>query len=88
MWIFSYLSHRTQFVKYKSHVSCSIAVHSGVPQGSHLGPLLFIMYINDLPDQLRHSKILLYADDAKIYKEIQTIEDCMKLQMDFNTLIL
>ena len=59
-----------------------VSVSSGVPQGSILGPSLFIMYINDLPSCLCYSKCVLYADDVKIYKRISSLSDCLELQRD------
>lgn len=82
----SYLCNRTQRVKFKSLLSSPINVHSGVPQGSHLGPMLFIMYINDLPDYLDYANVLLYADDVKLFYKIDSTNDCEKLQHDFNNL--
>ena len=71
-WIRSFLLGRTQKVTYRSSVSSTSCVRSGVPQGSVLGPLLFLIhvYVNDLPDELSSSSsIKMYADDAKIYHE-------------------
>ena len=62
-------------------------VTSGVPQGSILGPLMFIMYINDLPSICQHSKILMYADDAKIFRIINSISDCLLLQLDIQRMV-
>lgn len=53
-----------------------------MPQGSHLGPLLFLIYINDIGSCFLHSKFLLYADDCKIFSSIRTNADCIKLQSD------
>ena len=61
-----------------------VPVVSGVPQGSILGPSLFIMFINDLPSQLQSTEVLMFADDAKISKVISTIADCISLQLDLN----
>jgi len=60
-------------------------VTSGVPQGSVLGPLLFLCFINDLPDQIK-CKIKLYADDVLLYSTINTVDDCHTLQSDLTTL--
>jgi hypothetical protein len=55
---------------------------SGVPQGSTLGPLLFNIFVNDLFAIIKHSKLLLFADDLKIYSNIKSVEDCKALQAD------
>ena len=58
---------------------------SGVPQGSILGPTLFIMYINDVLSSIKYSELLLFADDAKLFKEISSIDDCLLLQHDIDS---
>jgi len=63
----SYLSNRQQAVAYGGKTSSFIKIAKGVPQGSILGPLLFAMYIDDLPQQLHMVKVHLYADDVQIY---------------------
>ena len=60
-------------------------VESGVPQGTVLGPLLFLIYINDLPDNL-HSTVRLFADDCVLYKNIKSSQDAHALQKDLETL--
>ncbi len=63
-------------------------MHSGVPQGSILGPLLFLLFVNDMPDVLSDTtKISLFADDAKIYHKIANLTDSLILQYDLNNLI-
>ncbi len=67
-WFRSYLSNRDQFVSYQNIQSTKRYVTCGVPQGSVLGPLLFIIYTNDLPNCLDLSKCILFADDTTIYR--------------------
>lgn len=66
-WFHSYLSNRQQYVEYNGSTSNTSEIELGVPQGSVLGPLLFIIYMNDLPDNLLKAKCLLFADDTTIY---------------------
>ena len=70
-WFRNYLSGRCQYVSYYDMNSASRDVTCGVPQGSVLGPLLFIIYTNDLPKSLSHSKSILFADDTTIYSTSQ-----------------
>lgn len=83
-WLKSYLSNRTQIVKIKNYSSREISVTSGVPQGSHLAPLLFNIFINDLVKYIQFSTKLLFADDLKLFKIIRTYNDCLELQEDIN----
>ena len=84
-WLRDFLTNRKQQVVIAGQQSLSADVTSGVPQGSVLRPLLFLCFINDLPDQIK-CKVKLYADDVLIYTTINTVEDCHRLQSDLITL--
>ena len=86
-WITDFLNNRTQRVVVRGTFSEPIAVKSGVPQGTVLGPLLFLAYINDLPESVK-SKIALFADDAYLYKSIKSMEDIADLQSDLDQLVV
>lgn len=81
----SYLASRKQYVHYNGYNSHKYIASSGVPQGSNLGPLLFLLFINDLSMQLS-CEHLLYADDLKIFSNITKIQECEVLQNNLNTL--
>jgi hypothetical protein len=83
-WFKSYISNRTQKVVIKGSESEVAKVTSGVPQGSILGPLLFVIFINDVKKCFKHSRVLLYADDLKIYRKINNVDDQSLLQEDLN----
>lgn len=83
-WLRSYLSNRRQTVRIDGHSSDFIKVVSGLPQGSHLGPLLFTIFINDLPSVLKFSRCLMYADDVKIFHSVASMHDCFNLQSDID----
>ena len=84
-WINSWLSGRTQKVVLDGQASDPVPVLSGVPQGSVLGPVLFLIFINDLPDNIR-SSVRLFADDCVLYRNIHSIQDCFILQEDLTSL--
>jgi len=83
-WISSYLNGRTQRVIFKNAVSKLIYVTSGVPQGNYLGPLLFTLFINDLPSTITHSRVLMYADDVKLCLSYNDIASGFNLQSDID----
>ena len=66
-WFKSYLSQREKFVNVNGHYSLSLPMTCGVPQGSILGPLLFLLYVNDLPNTSSLLTFHLFADDTNIY---------------------
>ena len=86
LWIRSFLTNRKQRVVINGKSSNLAPVISGIPQGSVLGPILFLIYVNDLPEVAR-SKLKLFADDTKLYKSIKYVVDEEILQTDLNSLM-
>jgi len=84
-WIKSFLTCGKQCVVINSQYSFWSSVRSGVPQGSVLGPLLFAIYVNDLPDNVK-SSLLLFADDTKLYHTIRSYSDVQQLQEGIDAL--
>lgn len=85
-WIQDFLVKRKQRVKVNGALSDWEDVTSGVPQGSVLGPVLFVLFINDLPDVVENL-CSIYADDTKIYGSVDTQEDFQSLQSDIDSLV-
>lgn len=83
-WFKSYITNRTQKVAIQGYESDVLPVSSGVPQGSILGPLLFILYINDINKCFKTCRFLLYADDLKIFNVINTYQDHVDFQADLD----
>ncbi|CAB3991202.1 Hypothetical predicted protein, partial [Paramuricea clavata] len=81
-WFRSYLKDRRQQTTVLGATSSALPVTSGVPQGSILGPLLFLLYQNNLPNSINHSKIATFADDTKIYKVINAKADASAMEND------
>ena len=83
-WIHCFLTTRSQRVIVNGHYSEWLPVVSGVPQGSILGPLLFILYIDNVRHSVNHSCIKIFADDISLYSQVSTYDDCLKLQNDLS----
>ncbi|PFX25827.1 putative RNA-directed DNA polymerase from transposon BS [Stylophora pistillata] len=98
LWFKDYFTGRKQFVQIDSHSSEELAITSGVPQGSILGPLLFIVYINDLPRCVKHCSVNMYADDTVLYLAGPTVDNltfyfnqdlqCLSEWLEDNNLVL
>ena len=78
------LTQRKQRVVINGTFSDWAAVNSGIPQGSVLGPLLFLIYVNDLDSVIAHSTVKLF-DDVLLYAPANTLKDCSLLQDDLNS---
>jgi hypothetical protein len=86
-WFTSYLSSRTVVTSINNFTSTPKPVTVGVPQGSILGPLLFLIFINDLPQCLKHCKSILYADDTLLYYSARTENELQdKINEDLDSL--
>ena len=84
-WIGSFLMGRKQRVIINGGKSSWKDVVSGIPQGSVLGPILFLVFIDDLPDSIE-SLVKIFADDTKVFTSINSEDDCAKLQADLESL--
>lgn len=85
-WFCSYITNRSLIVVINGYKSGSAGMLSGIPQGSILGPLFFVIFINDINKCFKYTNFLLYADDLKLYKTIKNYNDCLELQDDLNRL--
>lgn len=78
-WISSWLNDRSQKVTLDGESSAAARVKSGVPQGTVLGPLMFLLFINDIGSEVEHSRIHLFADDCLLFREVNNEKDHIKL---------
>ena len=78
-WFSSYLMGRYQRVTVLGETSDTLPVSSGIPQGSISGPMLSLIYVNNLPDSVPTSHVAMFADDVKIYKQIKSQENAAYL---------
>ncbi len=86
-WFKRYLSDRSQYAQFGSTTSQALTITRGVPQGSILGPLLFNIYVNDLPNLPKESSLESYVDDAKIFLSFPIVDAetaATKLSEDMN----
>ena len=86
-WIQTFLTARTQTVVVDGHKSHPTKVLSGVPQGTVLGPALFILYMNNITDFIKHTIIKMFADDSKLIASIKNLNDREKLLEDLKALV-
>ena len=85
-WIETWLTHRRQRVIVYGEISNWKSVLSGIPQGSVLGPILFLIYKNDLEDDISR-KVLKFADDTNIFRKVSNDTDTQSLQDDLDKLV-
>ena len=78
-WFTDYLFHRKAMVQYKQARADLFNITSGVPQGSILGPLPFLLLFNDLVDVVKHAQVLKYADDTVVYISVKNVKDISNL---------
>ena len=86
-WFYSYLVGREQRVVVNGTCSTWTEAGSGVPQGSILGPILFLLFVNDMPNVVSSARIAMFADDSKCYKIIEQASDFVNLQQDLDALL-
>ena len=85
IWLHSLLLNRSQFVRIPGGFSTDSQVISGVPQGTVLGPLLFLVLMSDINKGVSNTKIISFADDTRVYNNINTVDDCNVLQSDLES---
>ena len=86
IWFFQFLTNRTRYVRIPGGISKDSPVLSGVPQGTVLGPLLFLIMISEINKGTTSSKLVSFADDTRVYSNIAEADDCDNLQYDLNSI--
>ena len=86
-WLLNFLSDRKHFVHMPGGISNDSQVLSGVPQGTVLGPLLFLVLLSDISKDINHSSVVSFADDTRVFRQIIDINDCSLLQNDLDILM-
>ena len=86
IWFFQFLTNRTHYVRIPGGISKASPVLSGVPQGTVLGPLLFLIMISDINKGTTSSKLISFADDTRVYSNIAEEDDCDNLQYGLNSI--
>jgi len=85
-WISNFLSGRKQRLVVNSKIPSCADMLSGIPQGSVLGPILFVLFINDLPDVVT-STVKIFTDDTKLFQAVRSTSDSAQLQQDLDNLV-
>ena len=84
IWFFNFLTRLSHFVRLPGAISGDSPVLSGVPQGTVLGPLLFLIMLADINKDISESNLISFADNTQIYSKINDVTDCNTLQQDLN----
>ena len=86
IWFFQFLTNRSHYVRIPGGISKDSPVFSGVPQGTFMGPLLFLIRISDINKGTTSSKLVSFDDDTPVYSNIAEAGDCDNLQYDLNSI--
>ena len=85
IWLYHFLTNRSHFVRLPGGISKDHPVISSVPQGTVLGPLLFLIMIADIDKGVSDSNLISFADDTRLYSGVGDVTDCDNLQFDLDT---
>ena len=84
MWFYHLFTNLSHFVRPPGGISADSLMLSGVPQGTVLEPLLFLIMIANINKYVSESNLISFADDTRIYTKIHDVSDCNRLQQDLN----